>query len=153
MNLSNQEGLTDLLARELRSEELIRRLPLEEHVYVLPAGKTALNSVDLLTSDEMRKLMIELKSTFDLIIFDTPNLKNFPDARFLSPLSDGLLMVVGVDKTSRSATLQLLEELQELNQSFVGIVANNTEPSLSHLPIGARRKLKASNSLKLEAGK
>ena len=69
--------------------------------------------------------MEEFQATFDLVIYDTSHLVGFMDANFLAAHTDGVLMVVGVGKTSRSLVMQVLNQLNTFRLPTLGVVANH----------------------------
>jgi len=69
--------------------------------------------------------MDKLRSTFDLVIYDTPHLAGLTDASFLAPYTDGVLMVVSPTKTNQSALLQAHSELRNFGISELGVVINH----------------------------
>jgi Mrp family chromosome partitioning ATPase len=75
----------------------------------------------------MQRLVKRLQEKFDLIIYDTPALDGLTDLNFLAALTDGILMVVGVNKTKRSRFNKGLEGLKTYRIPIVGVVANHTK--------------------------
>jgi succinoglycan biosynthesis transport protein ExoP len=106
----------------ISSEILIKSLlqspiPLVEFS-VLPSGPTPLDPAKLLASRKMQQLMRELEQSFDLIIYDTPLLLGLADASLLAPHTDGIVLVVGLGKTNRSALTQAIENLKQAKIQF-----------------------------------
>jgi Mrp family chromosome partitioning ATPase len=77
----------------------------------------------------MENIARQLQSDFDLVIYDTPDLSEFPDAKFLAAQSDGVLMTVGIGRTKRSALAQVMAELDRFHLSILGIVCNQSAKS------------------------
>jgi capsular exopolysaccharide synthesis family protein len=133
LDLPNQKGLSDLLAKKLAPDELIQRSPLADNLFVLTSGQPLPNSTKLLASAHMQYLMEEFQATFDLVIYDTSHLVSFMDANFLAAHTDGILMVVGVRKTSRSVVMQVLNQLNTFRLPTLGIVANHVRKGTTSL--------------------
>jgi capsular exopolysaccharide synthesis family protein len=129
LDLPNENGLNELLSQPLSPEQFIRRVPGTENLFVLTAGQPQLNSMRLLESSRLKNLMGELEKTFDLVIYDLPHLTDTVDTSFLAANTDGILMVVGLQKTSRSAVLEAIDRLQAFRLPLLGIVANQVERS------------------------
>ena len=68
--------------------------------------------------------MGELRSAFNLVIYDTPPLVGFADANLLAPPTDGMVLVVALGKTDRYPLMQALDGMRISNTPFLGIVAN-----------------------------
>lgn len=133
LDLPNQKGLSDLLAKKLTPDEIIQRSPLAENLFVLTSGQPLPNSTKLLASTHMQYLMEEFQATFDLVIYDTSHLVSFMDANFLAAHTDGILMVVGVGKTNRSGVMQVLNQLNTFRLPTLGIVANHVRKNANSL--------------------
>ncbi len=125
LDLPNNKGLSDLLAQKLAPTDLIERSPLAENLFVLTAGQPFPNSAKQLGASQMQYLMEEFQATFDLVIYDTSHLLDQMDANFLAAHTDGILMVVAVKKTSRSAVKKVLDQLNTFRLPTLGIVANH----------------------------
>jgi polysaccharide biosynthesis transport protein len=126
LNLSNQRGLTDILHRKTDLEEVIQTLPGNgEDLSVITAGTVQPDSTRLFASTEMQRLSEQLRSRFDLVIFDTPPLQGLTDLNFLTAQTDGMVLVVGVNKTKRSNFVRNLESLKKFRLPIVGLVANH----------------------------
>jgi polysaccharide biosynthesis transport protein len=126
LKLSNQVGLTDLLASPTASlESVLQQDHQEPNLSVLTAGQLATPPERVFASTELSKLMEKAKSMFDLVIYDTPSLKETPDTQFLISNTDGVLMVVGVMATKRGALKQVLNDLQKFKLPVLGVVANH----------------------------
>lgn len=127
LNLANQKGLNDLLAKKIAPNELLGRSQVGENFFVLTAGQPFPNSTKLLASTQMQYLMEEFQATFDLVIYDTSDLTNFRDANFLATHTDGILMVVAISKTSRSSVKKVMEQLNTFRLPTLGVVANHVK--------------------------
>ncbi len=127
LNLPNQKGLSDLLAKKVAPNELLGRSLVGENFFVLTAGQPLPNSSKLLASTQMQYLMEEFQATFDLVIYDTSDLTDFMDANFLAAHTDGILLVVAVNKTSRSVVKQVMEQLNKFHLPTLGVVANHVK--------------------------
>ncbi len=75
----------------------------------------------------MQLLMDQFKNAFDLVIYDTPPLLGLADARLVASKTDGIVMVVALDKTEGSELTQALEGLKLSPTSVLGIIANGAK--------------------------
>jgi polysaccharide biosynthesis transport protein len=129
LNLPNEKGLSDLLAKKLAPNDLIQRSRLADNLFVLTAGQPQPNSTKMLGSAQMQYLMEEFQATFDLVIYDTAQFGNFMDANFLASHTDGILMVVAVAKTKRSLVMKVFDQLNTYRLPTLGVVANHIKRS------------------------
>jgi polysaccharide biosynthesis transport protein len=129
LNLPNQRGLTEVLRLKADLEEVSQKL--DENLTVVTAGAVQADSTRLYASTEMQRFAEQVRSQFDLIIFDTPALQGLTDINFLTAQTDGMLMVVGVNKTKRSRLMQALENLKKFRLPVIGLVANHPKKGYS----------------------
>ncbi len=126
LGLPNQKGLSNLLTdAHVSPSVLIQQSSLVDNLFVLTAGAPLPQAVKLLGSEQMRHIAAELQKTFDLVIYDTPELRHYTDATFLSGHLDGMIMVVGIAKTHKSVAEQIVARLNQFNLPCLGVVANH----------------------------
>ena len=125
--LVNAQGLSNVIATGLSPEEAIQRVPQWDNLSILTAGSMPPDPIRLLTSKRMQDLMEswEHSSTYDLIIYDTPPLLSFADARIIAAGTMGLILVLKLGKTDRSAFKHVLDEVKMAQAPLLGIVANS----------------------------
>jgi capsular exopolysaccharide synthesis family protein len=125
LELSNHKGLVDVLRQTVKAEDAIQRSSVYGHLSILTAGGAQLEATKLFASSEMQRLVKQLQSTFDLVIYDTPALDGLTDTNFLVSQTDGMLMVVGVNKTKRSRFMGILESVKKYRLPVIGVIANH----------------------------
>lgn len=127
LGLNNQDGLSNVIATGLTAKQAIQRLPMWDHLYVLPAGQLPPDPTRLLSSKKMQYLMEQFHAVFDLVIYDTPPVLGLADGRLLAPQTDGVVMVVGLGRTDRSVLMQALDTLKVASTTVLGVVANGVK--------------------------
>ena len=124
-NLNNLWGLSNLISANLPVEGVIRQLPsMSQLLSVIAAGPIPPDSTKLLSSQRMKRLMEDFHNTFDLVIYDAPPLVGLADARLLAPHTDGIVLVVRIDKTESSMLKRALDSLKMSRVNILGIVGN-----------------------------
>jgi capsular exopolysaccharide synthesis family protein len=103
---------------------LIQQLPDMNLLSVITAGPPPPDPGRLLSSDKMKQLIEYFNENFDLVIYDAPPMMGLVDARLLAPQTDGMLLVVRIDKTDKSALMQLQDSLRNSPINVLGVVAN-----------------------------
>jgi capsular exopolysaccharide synthesis family protein len=133
LNLDNSRGLSNILATSLDLDSSIQSVPQWDNLAILTAGDIPPDPSRLLHSAKMKQIIEELNQPerFDLIIYDTPPVLGFADAKMLTPYTNGLICVVKIDETERQAVKQLIEQLKISNLSMLGIVANGVKANES----------------------
>ncbi|PSB04101.1 GumC family protein [Merismopedia glauca] len=127
LGLENQTGLSNLLATDIYSKQAMQVLPGWDNLHVITAGDPLPpDPTRLLGSHKMHQLMQELESEFDLVIYDTPPVLGLADGRLLVPHTAGLILVVKLGKTDRSAVKETLDLMRLSSANVLGVVANGT---------------------------
>lgn len=128
LGLPNQKGLSSLLTdSRIAPSILIQQSAMADNLFALTAGTPTAAAIKLLGSAQMRHIVDELQKTFDLVIYDTPQLRDYTDGIFLAGHLDGLIMVVGVAKTHQSVTENVLAQLDKFHLPCLGVVANHAK--------------------------
>ncbi len=130
LGLANLQGLTDVISTELEFDHVIQQSPQENNLFVLTAGSIPPDPIRVLASKKMLDLMTQLRSAFDLIIYDAPPLMGLADAYLLAAETNGMVLVAGLGKVKRSVLENALDQLKE-NSNFstpiLGVVANRAK--------------------------
>lgn len=128
MDLTNAWGLSHVISSDsVQYQDVLQQIPGEENLYILTAGQTPPDPTRLLSSQKMRSLIDQFQQAFDLVIFDTPPLGGLADAKLLAAHTNGLMLVVGLGKTDRTAFKQVLEGLKLSHASVLGLCANGVK--------------------------
>jgi len=124
-DIPNMRGLSSILTSNIEIDQGIQPSLQDPNLYLLPAGPTPPSPGRLLSSNRMQSLARHLSSDYDLVIYDSPPLQGFADAKLSAAYTDGILLVVGLGKTDRAEFKQVLDDLNTTVQApILGIVAN-----------------------------
>ncbi|MGF1494715.1 MAG: GumC family protein [Microcoleaceae cyanobacterium] len=125
LGLSNEQGLSDLVAEQtLELDQVIESGVTHPNLSVLTAGQSTVDPTYVLASPVLPELMQKFYEMFDLIIYDTAPLLGLADANLIAPHTDGLMVVVGVEKTDRQAVKLALREIQTAGIPVLGMISN-----------------------------
>ena len=103
-----------------------------ENIDLLPTGPTPPNPVELLGSDNNKKLLKKLRKKYDIILLDCPPVIGLSDAVILSTLSDVNLVTVSAKKT-RFENLERTKKLfEQANSKVDGVILNKTQAQGNH---------------------
>jgi capsular exopolysaccharide synthesis family protein len=80
-------------------------------------------------SPKVPLLLTALRRKFDMIVIDTPPVLQFPEARLMGRLSDGVVLVLRSDYTDRLDALAAQEKLWEDGIPILGTVLNDWNPN------------------------
>jgi|KBSSwiStaDraftv2_1062776.scaffolds.fasta_scaffold270485_2 capsular exopolysaccharide synthesis family protein len=93
----NVFGLTEVLTSE--PERRVSLIQISPQLSLLPAGAPIPDPMQALTSERMKHLLAEAAAGFDWVIIDTPPVAVLTDAKLLSAMVDGALLVVRAGRT------------------------------------------------------
>jgi capsular exopolysaccharide synthesis family protein len=123
-------GLADLLLGQTTLEHTVIS-PTNSALNLLPAGDTPSDPSDLLASDNVKRVIDELRQKYARIIIDTPPIVPFTDAVSIGRYADGFLLVVRAGVTRVTAYTQAIELGRSI--PLLGTVLNDTEPNLADI--------------------
>ena len=125
--LSSQHGLEDVLTGAVPLEAALREVPGVANLTILPAGGEASNPGELVGSEAMREVLRGLRERFAHVVIDSPPIIPFADARWLSSLADGVVLVARYGSTTREAMVWSAETLAEVDAPVLGVVLNGVD--------------------------
>ena len=117
-------GLAEVLDGKADPEQAIVRVE-GANLDVLPVRGRPQNPSELLGSPRMVEMMKNLETRYDRIFLDTPAALGLPDARSVSEICDGVVLVVRAGRTRQEDAETVLEVLGR--QRVLGIVLNGAE--------------------------
>lgn len=123
-------GLSDFLSGNAVFSDIIRPTEIP-NLEIIAAGTIPPNPTDLLASKSFSDLLDTLRQDFQHLMLDTPPVLGFADGQALSPLVDGVLLVVKQFSTTRQAALLAKQLLQQVNARIIGSIMNMATTSRS----------------------
>lgn len=125
IDLAAKGGATTAIAgaAEVRSV-LVRPVPELQNLLVLPSGALPHNPSELLGSERVTEMLMELAVEDSMVIIDSPPLNPVADAQVLldNPAIDGAVVVARVDRTTREDVRHARAILDRHRVQPVGIV-------------------------------
>jgi receptor protein-tyrosine kinase len=119
--IDRSPGLTDYLQGAAPLSAAIKRVA-GTNLYLLPAGTSVLNPLEMINLSETRMLIEQLPSVFNWVLLDSPPLLFAADANLLATMCDGIVLVVRIGVTTIDSVTRAMQSLCENN--VLGIVAN-----------------------------
>jgi receptor protein-tyrosine kinase len=119
--IASRPGITDFLLGKAHVSELFRRLE-GTNLYLISAGETVQNPLELLNLKECKSLIQELRNHFDWVVLDSPPLLFAADGNLLATMCDGTVLVVRIGTTTFDSVSRALQSLCENN--VLGVVVN-----------------------------
>ncbi|MFM7320042.1 MAG: polysaccharide biosynthesis tyrosine autokinase [Armatimonadota bacterium] len=126
--LERAPGLTEVLLGSHSLDDVLRPCGVD-NVLVLPAGTLPPNPAELLGSSAMERLIAELESRADFVIFDSPPALAVADSLVLASRVDAALIVVAYGDTRKTMVRKAVEQVSKANRNVLGTVINRMDAS------------------------
>ncbi len=126
LRIWNRDGLSNVLAGNLSLQQAIKKTTVER-LSLLSRGICPPNPSALLGSQMMRRLLDEIRESYDFILIDSPPAIAVSDAAILSVFADGVLLVFHAKRTTEAAARQAIERLDGVRANFLGVVLNGID--------------------------
>lgn len=123
LGIDGSVGTTSVLIGQVSYEDAMQQYG-ETRLDVLACGPRPPNPSELLQSQAMEKLIVNLRESYDIVLLDAPPLLPVTDGALLAAQSDGMLAVVRHGKTTRDQLSHSLERIEQVGSKCVGVVIN-----------------------------
>ena len=127
-------GYTNLLLNYKDNIELDKYIfpTFDENIDLLPTGPLPPNPVELLGSENNKKLLNRLKKQYDLILLDCAPMLGLSDSLILASLADIRLVTVSSRKTKMEGLERVKKLFEQTNLKIDGVILNNAKMNSSH---------------------
>lgn len=134
-NLKPRPGISNFLSGVVEQDfigdkEDIRNYIQEtdvENLYLIPAGNVPPNPSELLVSPKLKKIIHELKQSFDIIIFDAPPCLIVADALIIARLVDFSIIVTAQNITRIENLKRAKLAIENVGGKIAGVVLNKVQ--------------------------
>ncbi|MEM1253025.1 MAG: Wzz/FepE/Etk N-terminal domain-containing protein [Cyanobacteria bacterium P01_H01_bin.21] len=127
LKLPNDAGLTDLALSDTGA--ITKNTFLHEPIAglkVLCAGTKGHDAGHILTTKRVQRLLQQLKTRFDLVVFDAPSLLGQSDAYLIAEQADGMLLVARPGQIKQNLIDQAMEQIRIANVNVFGIAVRES---------------------------
>ncbi len=125
LNIGNRAGVSEIIidnvSVETAAQECIKGLD------VITSGRIPSNPSEILDSDNMERLLKNLKENYDYVILDSPAILEVADAQILSSKVDGTILVARLEKTKKNNIINAGELLNQVKANIIGTVLNRVK--------------------------
>lgn len=119
-DLPSKVGLTNVLYKRTELDSAINKI--DSRLHVLCTGPLPPNSVEILSSKQMKDFLKTVSGTYNYILIDTPPSAYLADASVLGPIVNGVLLVIKYGSTPADVVLQAVSNLKKVNANITGAV-------------------------------
>jgi Mrp family chromosome partitioning ATPase len=96
-------------------------------LYVLSGGSEAANISRLLHSTHLDSLIEQARSEYDFVLIDSPPMVGMADARLLSRISDGVVLISRAGETSPEQLGEARKRLADDGTPVIGTILNGCD--------------------------
>jgi capsular exopolysaccharide synthesis family protein len=111
-------------------------LLLTDNLYYFKTPDNALDPDQLMSSQSLLVLLERWQESYDIILIDTPPILGLSDARLIASQTDGVLLVIRLEKTRRDHVYTALDSLNIANLNLLGVVVNGVKKNLGGYDYG-----------------
>ena len=124
--IPNQLGLSNIIEENIFWWDIIQNTS-HNNLDLLTSGSKISDHTVLLESKEMKHLMFELESYYDLILIDLPPFVWTNEPLAIASHLDGLLLLVDLEIATRETINASLDALNYIRSEIVGVVYNKAD--------------------------
>ena len=135
LSVNPEHGLSDYLQGLAEFEQIVGQTPIKD-LSLVAAGRFHSTAPDLLYSPRLEFLLQRAGERFQHVVIDSPPSLVLSDARTISRLVEGVILVVS-DETDRGALARTKQTFDEAGVRFLGFVMNRID--IDHLDYGYYR--------------
>ena len=122
----NGLGLSSAITKAATLEEVVNPSDVP-NLDVITCGPIPPNPSELLHTKAFKEFILELRGTYDRIIFDSPPMGIVSDALILSHSVDATLLLLKLGKTRREVLKRSMEQLVTVGSPFMGYIINSID--------------------------
>ena len=133
-----EHTLGDLLLGKVNLTDALR-YDEKRGIYLLLNKRNYANSTDIVSSENMTRLLEVVRKAFDYIIIDTPPMSLMADAEVLADRSDMSILVVKYDLVQAPDLNDAIDALRDCKAHFAGCILNDvrTLPGERRVVVGS----------------
>jgi capsular exopolysaccharide synthesis family protein len=121
---NKEPGVTNYLVGRAAIADIIRNSPIT-NLDILTSGTIPPNPSELIGSQRMRDLLVELRKRYDIILFDSPPVIAVTDAQVLAKQTDGVILIISSGQTHIELARRAKQAIQKVDGKILGLVLNN----------------------------
>ena len=120
----NSRGLSSVITKKAELADVMKKTRIPNLTFI-PSGPLYSNPGEMLGSTAMFNLVAGLREQFDRVLIDCPPYLGIADASLLTPLSDGVVLVVRSGSTIKDAVWKIKKNMDVIKAEILGVVLND----------------------------
>ena len=121
LGVAAQPGLVDYLKNQSLLMSIIQH-DSTTGIDVIAAGRSRSNRTDMLGTDQMKELLAQLRSTYDVVILDSAPLLAVAESRILVRIADKTVFLIRWADTRRNTAMRGLQHVVDAGSNVVGVM-------------------------------
>ncbi len=126
--VSNTTGLAELMNKASTLDQTVQGTSVEG-VSVITAGNCRGTRAEGFHNEAFRNLVAELKTKFDIVLFDTSPMSITSDGALLASEMDACALVIRAERETRGLVSRVLRMIDDRNPNFMGVILNGVKAS------------------------
>ena len=128
LNVPLTPGFSNVVAGQNTLDEVLRECDIPD-LQIITGGAIPPNPFKLLNSQTARQTITDIIAMADFVVIDTPPMLGLADARLISSLVDGTVMVVAMQETARREVGRAGDLLNSTGNEVLGVVMTKVPTS------------------------
>lgn len=120
--IESYPGLTEILLGSKKLEEVIKNI--NTNLNVIPSGFLPKDPLMLIGSPATKNFINDVKSKFDIVLFDSPPVLSGNDAILISKHTDGVIFVLNSGFVKEDIAKRAKERFEKFKVNVLGMVMN-----------------------------
>ena len=133
-NPTNPSEESEALVEDISTSK--QPLLLADNLYYFKTPDNALDPDQLMSSQSLLVLLEQWQKIYDVILIDTPPILGLSDARLIASQTDGVLLVIRLDKTRKEHVYSALDSLNIADINILGVVVNGMKKNFASYDYG-----------------
>ncbi len=122
--------VTDIMVGGLGMEDIMMT-PGMDNLNIITSGVIPPNPAEITSARRMNEFIEEVRSVYDVVLFDSPPILQATDSTILGTKMDGVLVVYKIGQVSRSALKRAKLQLDNVDIPVLGVVINGLKAEAS----------------------
>lgn len=129
LGMKSMPGITDYLIGNASINEIMKPSAISSNLTVLAEGSIPPNPAELLMDELMKKLIEELKKSYDYVLIDSPPIAAVTDAKIIGDYANACIYVTRVGTTLKRFYPMIKDAYETRKLPNMGIVVNGVKHS------------------------
>ncbi|MDP2946698.1 MAG: CpsD/CapB family tyrosine-protein kinase [Nanoarchaeota archaeon] len=126
--ITHMTGVTSILVKKMNIQDVeVNVTSANKNLFLIPSGPVPPNPIEMLSSNEMKKIIEETKKNYDYILIDAPPVGIMSDAAVLAPNVDGVIIVIKYASTPVEIIQEAVKNLKSVGANIIGTVITQIE--------------------------